>query len=61
MILNRKSAKQTSRVSLFIALSMIAMLFAVLHTQGYQVEYITENGVTMCKAGVVELFVTLLY
>jgi|GEM_PF-2783168 len=61
MVLNRKSAKQTSRVSLFIALAMIATVFTVLHTQGYQVEHITENGVQMCKASVVELFSTLLW
>jgi hypothetical protein len=61
MVLNRKSAKQTSRISLFVALTMIAILTGVLHSQGYQVEYMTENGVQLCKAGFVELFSSLLW
>lgn len=61
MVLNRKSAKKTSRVSLFIAIAMIATVFGVLHAQGYQIEHITEDGVQVCKAGVIELFTMLLW
>ncbi|TQV87482.1 hypothetical protein [Aliikangiella coralliicola] len=61
MILNRKSAKKTSRISLLIAMAMLSTIFAVLHTQGYQVEHIAENGMQVCKAGVVDLFTSLLW
>ena len=61
MVLNRKSAKNTSRVSLFIAVAMIATVFGVLHTQGYPVEHLAENGAQICKAGVIDLFTMLLW
>lgn len=61
MILNRKSAKKTSRVSLFIAIAMISTVFAVMQTQGYPVEQLTQDGVRVCKAGFVELFTSLLW
>lgn len=54
MMLNRKSAKKTSRVSLFVAVVMLTTVFAVLQTQGYPVENIAENGKDICKAGVAE-------
>ena len=61
MILNRKSAKKTSRVSLLIAMVMLSTIFAVLHTQGYEVEHLAENGMQMCKVGIVDLFTSMLW
>lgn len=61
MILNRKSAKKTSRVSLLVAITMLSTIIAVLNTQGYPVENLAENGAQMCKIGVVELFTSLLW
>lgn len=61
MILNRKSAKNTSRVSLFVALTMLSLIVFVLETQGYQVEYLAENGLQLCKHGAVDLFLSLLW
>ncbi len=55
MVLNRKSAKSTSRVSLFVAVTMITTMFAVLHAQGYQVDYLAEDGAQLCQTGIVEL------
>lgn len=61
MILNRKSAKKTSRISLFIAITMISTVFAVIQTQGYPVEQLTQEGVKACKIGFVEVFTSLLW
>ena len=61
MILNRKSAKATSRVSLFVAVTMLSTLAIILESQGYQVGHIADNGVQMCKLGAVELFFSLLW
>ena len=61
MVLNRKSAKKTSRISLLVAVTMLSTVVAVLHSQGYQVEYIAENGAHMCKVGVVDLLSSLLW
>lgn len=62
MLLNRKSAKQTSRVSLFIAVIMLSTVFTVLHVQGYQVDQIADSGIKMCKdVGIFDLFVSLLW
>ncbi|WP_444994109.1 hypothetical protein [Aliikangiella sp. IMCC44359] len=51
MVLNRKSAKKTSNVSLFIAVAMIGAIFASLQTQGYQVDVLAQTGVNLCKLG----------
>lgn len=61
MILNRKSAKPTSRVSLFIALAMISTMFIVLHAQGYHIETIVDNSASLCGAGLIEIFSYLLF
>ena len=61
MILNRKSIKKTSRVSLVIAVAVIGTVAVAMQTQGYQIEHITSGGVEMCKVGFVELFVSLLW
>jgi hypothetical protein len=61
MILNRKSAKSTSRASLMIAITMLFAIGVVMQTHGYEVEYLAENGVRMCKMGAVDLFMTLLW
>ncbi len=62
MVLNRKSTKATSRISLLVAVTMLSTIFAVLHTQGYQVETIAESGAQICKnIGVVDLFVSMLW
>ncbi len=61
MVLNRKSAKITSRISLLIAVAMITTVFAVVQTHGYPIDMITENGIQVCRAGVVDLVVMLLW
>jgi len=61
MVLNRKSAKKTSKVSLIIALAMLSTIFAVLDSHGYQVEHVAQNGMQMCKLSAVELFFSLIW
>lgn len=61
MVLNRQSAKGTSRVSLIVAVAMLTTIFIALESQGYQVDTIAENGVEMCRLGAVELFISLLW
>ena len=61
MLLNRKSAKKTSRVSLLVAVTMLTTVFAVLQTQGYPVDQVAENGMEVCKAGVAEFINVLLW
>jgi hypothetical protein len=61
MILNRKSAKTTSRVSLFVAITMLTTIVVLLETNGYQMQALAENGANMCKLGAVDLFITLIW
>lgn len=61
MILNRKSAKKTSKVSLFIAVAMIGAIFASLQTQGYQVEILAQTGINLCKLGFNDILTVLFW
>ncbi len=61
MVFNRQSAKTTSRVSLVVAVVMLTSIFFTVQSQGYSVGEIADNGVQMCKLGVVDLFVSLLW
>ena len=60
MMLNRKSAKKTSKISLLVAVVMLTTVFTVFQTQGYPVEGLAENGINLCKAGVAD-FLTVLF
>lgn len=62
MVLNRKSSKTTSHVSLFIAVAMLCTVFTVLAVQGVPVEQLAGTSAQLCKdAGVFEMFVSLLW
>ncbi len=61
MILNRKSTKITSQVSLVIAIAMILTLTIGLHTHSFATDTILVDGSSLCKAGLVELFSMLLW
>lgn len=61
MILNRKSAKKTSRASLVIAISMFVAVVVTAQTQGIPSDYMIENGAQVCKAGLLDLFTKLLW
>ena len=61
MILNRNSAKKTSRVSLVIGVTMFIALVVTVQTQGIPTDYLMENGMQVCKAGLVDLFTKLLW
>ena len=61
MILNRKSAKATSHVSLVVALTMFVALVITVQTQGIPTDYLMENGTQICKAGFIDLFTKLLW
>ncbi len=61
MILNRKSAKTTSRVSLFVAVTMLSTIVVLLESSGYQVQQMAGNGANMCKLGAVDLFFSLIW
>lgn len=61
MILNRKSAKSTSKASLVIAISMLFAVVVTAQTQGIPTDYMLENGAQFCKAGLMGLFTSLLW
>lgn len=61
MILNRKSAKKTSKVSLFVAITMLTTFFVLLYCQDYQVEYIAENGVSSCSLSAVDILISIFW
>ncbi len=61
MILNRKSAKRTSRISLAIGVIMFVALVVTVQTQGIPTDYLMENGMQVCKAGLIDLFAKLLW
>ena len=61
MVLNRKSAKKTSHVSLAIAITMFVALAVTVQTQGVPTEYLMENGAQACKAGLLDLFTKVLW
>ncbi|MEP1744107.1 MAG: hypothetical protein ABJI60_18255 [Kangiellaceae bacterium] len=61
MILNRKSAKSTSKASLVIAITMFAAVVVTAQTQGIPTDYMFENGAQVCKAGLLDLFTKLLW
>jgi len=61
MVLNRKSAKQTSRVSLVIGITMFIALVITVQIQGVPTEYLMENGAQVCKSGLIDLFTKLLW
>ncbi len=61
MVLNRKSAKKTSRVSLVIGVTMFVALVVTVQTQGIPTDYLMENGMQVCKAGFIDLFTKLLW
>ena len=61
MVLNRKSAKKTSHVSLVIAITMFIALAVTVQTQGVPTEYLIENGAQACKAGLLDLFTKVLW
>jgi len=61
MVLNRKSAKKTSRVSLFVALTMLSTVVTLVATNGYSVEGLAVNGKELCQLGVAELFSALFW
>lgn len=61
MMLNRKSAKKTSRVSLVIAIVMFVALMITVQTQGIPTDYLMENSAQVCKAGFIDLFTKLLW
>ncbi len=61
MLLNRKSAKKTSKVSLLVAVAMLTTVFTVLQTQGYPVERLADDGAQICKNGVVDFLTVLLW
>ncbi len=42
MMLNRKSAKKTSKISLLVAVVMLTSVFTVFQTQGYPVEGLAD-------------------
>ena len=61
MLLNRKSAKKTSKISLVVAVTMLTTIFAVLQTQGYPVEQLAENGLEVCKTGFIDFMSSMLW
>ncbi len=61
MVLNRKSAKKTSHVSLVIAITMFIALAVTVQTQGVPTEYLIENGAQACTAGLLDLFTKVLW
>lgn len=61
MILNRKSAKKISHVSLAIALTMFIALAITVEIQGIPTDYLIENGAQACRAGLIDLFSKLLW
>ncbi|MCW8878915.1 MAG: hypothetical protein OQK04_04775 [Kangiellaceae bacterium] len=61
MLLNRKSAKKTSKISLLVAVTMLTTIFAVLQTQGYPVEQLAENGLQVCRAGFLDFMSSMLW
>ena len=61
MVFNRQSAKNTSRVSLVVAVVMLTSIFFTVQSQGYSVGEIADNGVQMCKPCAVDLFISLLW
>ncbi|WP_196137930.1 hypothetical protein [Aliikangiella sp. G2MR2-5] len=61
MVLNRKSAKKTSKISLLVAVTMLTTIAAVLQTQGYPMDHLAENGVQMCKTGFIEFLGAMLW
>lgn len=61
MILNRKSAKGTSKVSLIIAITMLIMVVTVVQVEGIPTDYLAQNGVQICKAGLIDLITKLLW
>ncbi len=61
MVLNRKSAKKTSHVSLAIALTMFVAVLITVETQGIPTDYMIENGAQVCRAGLIDLFTKLLW
>ncbi|MGX5174120.1 hypothetical protein ACUR5C_08880 [Aliikangiella sp. IMCC44653] len=61
MILNRKSNKGTSKVSLIIAVTMIVTVLAVIQTQGYPIEELADGGVKVCQASAVSFLASILW
>ena len=61
MVFNRKSAKKTSRISLAIGVTMFIALVVTVQTQGIPTDYLMENGMQVCKAGLIDLFTKLLW
>jgi len=61
MVLNRKSAKKTSKVSLVIAVTMFVALVITVQTQGIPTDYLIENSAQVCKAGFIDLITKLLW
>ncbi len=60
MVFNRKSAKKTSRISLVIGVTMFIALVVTAQTQGIPTDYLMENGMQVCSAGLIDLFTRLL-
>lgn len=61
MILNRKSTKLTSKVSLVIAVAMIITLSVGIHTHSFSTETLVVDGSALCAFGLVEVFSLLLW
>jgi len=61
MILNRKSTKLTSKISLIIAVAMIIALSVGIHTHSFATETLLVDGSSLCTIGLVEMFSLLLW
>jgi len=61
MILNRKSTKLTSKISLIIAVAMIITLSIGIHTHSFPTETLLVDGSSLCAIGLVEMFSLLLW
>ncbi len=61
MNLIRKSSKATIKVSLIVSVIMLVALAVTIQAQGLPTGYLMDNGVPVCKAGLIELVSMLLW